>query len=873
MRSRWHLRANAVVLGWLLASAVVAISHRGIPDARLLMTHLLLLGAVSAAILIWSAHFAEALRRRPLRGGRRHQAIRLAMHTAGALTVMAGLTSGRTPEVLAGALLIVVVGVWHTVVLWDQGHRALAARLGWTVSYFVSATHALPVGIALGVLLARPDAAGGWHARLYVAHVAAMLLGWVGLTVVGTLITLWPTMLHVQVAPGAELAARRGLVVLIGGLAAVVLGAVAGSRWIAVAGALGYLLGLVCTGWPMVAEARRRPPSSFATWSVAAAWAWLFGSVTAWAVILATSSTWADAAVRVSSLLAPLAVGFAAQVLLGSLTYLVPMVLGGGPAAVRACAAVADRAGVSRLVLANGGLALCLLPVPSLTLVGASMLVLGVLIWTPVLLVRAAVVSRRLGRAATAVDRAATGRRGRRTQGIAAGAALALVVVLGIAADPAAVGLGASSAAGVPATGRTVEVEVRALDMRFEPDSVRVQAGDRLVLVVTNDDTTAHDLVLDSGATSGRITPATTTRVDVGVVGRGLAGWCSIAGHRQLGMVFDVIVSGGPDGGGTADGGGLAHSGGMAGGGQADGATAPSAAEDLDLGGEPGAGFVPRDPVLAPATDAGLHRVRLPVTAVEREVAPGVRQTTWSFGGTSPGPVLRGTVGDVFEITLVNDAGLGHSIDFHAGALAPDGPMRTIEPGEELTYTFTATRSGIWMYHCSTMPMSLHIANGMFGAVIIDPPDLPPVDREYVVVQSEQYLGPRGGIADSAKITAEAPDAVVFNGYPNQYDDAPLTARAGERVRIWVLDAGPSRSSAFHVVGGQFDTVFFEGAYLLGGPAARPDATGGSQVLGLMPAQGGFVELAPPEAGRYPFVSHLMVDAERGAHGVLAVTG
>lgn len=217
MRSHWHLRANALVLAWLVAAAVVAVSHRVIPDARLLMTHLLLLGAVSAAILIWSAHFAEAVRRRPLRGGHRNEAIRLGMHTFGASTVLMGLTSGRTPELVAGAALVALVAAWHTVVLVDQGHRALAARLGWTVSYFVAATLALPVGIALGVLLAQPSLDPAWPARLYIAHVAVMLLGWVGLTVVGTLVTLWPTMLRVQVVPGAERAARRGLVLLVGG--------------------------------------------------------------------------------------------------------------------------------------------------------------------------------------------------------------------------------------------------------------------------------------------------------------------------------------------------------------------------------------------------------------------------------------------------------------------------------------------------------------------------------------------------------------------------------------------------------------------------------------------------------------------------------
>ena len=273
--------------------------------------------------------------------------------------------------------------------------------------------------------------------------------------------------------------------------------------------------------------------------------------------------------------------------------------------------------------------------------------------------------------------------------------------------------------------------------------------------------------------------------------------------------------------------------------------------------------------MLPPLETGTVHRRTLTVRELDRDVAPGVSQHLWTFDGTAPGPTLHGRVGDVFEITLVNDGSIGHSIDFHAGALAPDQPMRTIAPGASLVYRFTATRAGIWMYHCSSMPMSAHIANGMFGAVVVDPPDLPPVDRSYVLVQSELYLGPQRGTVDVDALRAEKPDAVVFNGYANQYDHRPLTARVGERVRIWVLDAGPDRATAFHVVGGQFDTVYAEGGYRL-----RPDAgAGGSQSLALAPSQGGFVELSFPEAGHYPFVSHSMVDAERGAHGIVTVTG
>jgi nitrite reductase (NO-forming) len=194
--------------------------------------------------------------------------------------------------------------------------------------------------------------------------------------------------------------------------------------------------------------------------------------------------------------------------------------------------------------------------------------------------------------------------------------------------------------------------------------------------------------------------------------------------------------------------------------------------------------------------------------------------------------------------------------------------MRTLAPGQSLVYRFTARHSGIWLYHCSTMPMSVHIANGMFGAVVIDPPDLPKVAASYLLVQSELYLGAQDGPVDATKVAADKPDAVVFNGYVNQYDDTQLTARVGQRIRIWVLDAGPNRSSAFHVVGGQFDTVFKEGAYLL--RRGNPEH-GASQVLSLGPAQGGFVELSFHQPGHYPFVSHVMVDAERGAHGIIHV--
>ncbi|MFI6810177.1 multicopper oxidase domain-containing protein [Streptomyces luteogriseus] len=220
------------------------------------------------------------------------------------------------------------------------------------------------------------------------------------------------------------------------------------------------------------------------------------------------------------------------------------------------------------------------------------------------------------------------------------------------------------------------------------------------------------------------------------------------------------------------------------------------------------------------------------------------------------------------RIILVNDdEGMGHGIDFHAGSLAPDKPMRTIQPGERLVYRFRAEKAGAWLYHCSTAPMLQHMGNGMYGAVVIDPPGLNEVDHEYVLVSSALYLGTPGSAAQVAKMTNGTPDAWAFNGIASQCAQRPLTMKAGERARFWVVAAGPSDGIAFHIVGTVFDTVYKEGAYLL-----KPDQTGGSQVLDLTTAQGGFIETTFPEAGHYSFVDHDMRHAQAGAHGTVEVS-
>ena len=878
-RTRWHLSANAPVAAWLAALLGVSLFHRVIPESPWLLVHLLLLGAVTNAIFVWSAHFTDALlRRRTTLGSRRWQAGRLVALNVGVLTVVVGIVSGRWGLTLIGSVIVGLAAAAHGVVLALEARVALASRFGATVRYYICASLAPPIGAGLGATLAH-DPAEPWHGRLMTAHITVNLLGWMGLTVMGTLVTLWPTMLRTRIADGAERVARQALPILVGSVVVMAGGALAGLQTVAAVGAAAYLVGVLWAARPLARVTRAKAPSAYATWSVMAAVIWLVLTLLGFVSVLVTSPTWALVTDRLGLLMTPLTAGFAAQVLLGALSYLVPLVLGGGPTILRGTQTRLERGNALRVVLINLGLVVCVLPVPSLVRVLVSALVLGAFAAFLPLLLSAVLYARRAKRAARRaapgpifvtrhVPEAAASVRGRHTGLIAvAVASVVLAVAGGAALDPTALGSGAPPASdGVVATGAVTTVSVVASNMRFVPASVDVPAGNRLVLVVTNKDPDVHDLALETGQNTGRITRGRTVRLDVGVVGRSLGGWCTIVGHRALGMVFAVNAIGGNNSAAarTPSTGTMNHSGATAPAG-----AGPSAARDLDFMASPSAGFTARDATIPPLTAERLHRVTMTVSEIEREVAAGVRQKLWTFNGTAPGPTLHGRVGDVFEVTLVNDGTIGHSIDFHAGALPPDEPMRTVEPGTSLTFRFTATHSGIWLYHCSSMPMSAHIANGMFGAVIIDPPDLAPVDREYLVEQSELYLGPQGGTVDAAKVVAEKPDAVVFNGFANQYDFAPLVAKVGERVRIWVLAAGPNRGTSFHVVGGQFDTVFSEGAWLL-----RPGnaASGGSQVLSLGAAQGGFVELTFPQAGHYPFVSHVMVDAERGAHGAFSVT-
>jgi nitrite reductase (NO-forming) len=393
-------------------------------------------------------------------------------------------------------------------------------------------------------------------------------------------------------------------------------------------------------------------------------------------------------------------------------------------------------------------------------------------------------------------------------------------------------------------------VEIEAFDLGFTPAAIEVEAAGRYEFTLNNTGAIAHDVTFPDGTTTGMVDGAKSATVEIDVPAEGLTFLCSVPGHAQAGMEGTVNVKGGA----TADG-------------DDHGGPAPTA----DVTADPNAPAPVTYDAKAPARLSGdVHDIDLVITESEMTVAPGFVQKVWTFNGTVPGPVIRVKVGDTIRIHLKNPATnqLPHSIDFHASQVAWNDEMTSINPGEEKLYEWTADYAGVWMYHCGTSPALHHIANGMYGMVIVEPAEgLPPVDNEFALVQSEWYLGPQGDITslDKAAAGAPAPDFVVFNGVANQYLDAPLAVGTGETVRVFVLDAGPNIDSSFHIVGTIFDTVIKEGIALRKGNIG----SWGAQAMDLSPAQGGIVEFTTAEDGLYPIVTHAFNFVGRGALGLV----
>jgi nitrite reductase (NO-forming) len=272
---------------------------------------------------------------------------------------------------------------------------------------------------------------------------------------------------------------------------------------------------------------------------------------------------------------------------------------------------------------------------------------------------------------------------------------------------------------------------------------------------------------------------------------------------------------------------------------------------------------------LPPLAPGDVVKVHMTLKDMVVEIAPGVEYNTWAFDGHgAPGPVVHVREGQTVEMTLTNGGAIPHSIDFHAARIAPNVAFRDVAPGDSFTFRFKANDPGVFMYHCGTKPVLAHIANGMYGAIVVQPEKaLPPVDNEYVLVGSEWYMTGDGidepASLDMAKARARMADWVTFNGYANQYVTHPLKADPGDTTRFWVVAAGPTNNVNFHIVGTIFDRAW-----------VNQDMTQfqtGVQTV-LVPAGGGAVfDVKIDDEGMYPFVSHAFADVDLGQVGLLQV--
>jgi nitrite reductase (NO-forming) len=276
-------------------------------------------------------------------------------------------------------------------------------------------------------------------------------------------------------------------------------------------------------------------------------------------------------------------------------------------------------------------------------------------------------------------------------------------------------------------------------------------------------------------------------------------------------------------------------------------------------------------PAELPPAPSGVADVNLVLKDVTVDIAPGVKYSAWAWAGGAPGPVIHVRQGQMVKITLTNDGAIPHSVDFHAARIAPDKAFTDVLPGKSVSYTFRANDAGVFMYHCGTKPVLAHIANGMYGAIVVEPKAgvLPKADRDYVLVASEWYLSSDGlkkpAQFNMDKAHARQPDWMTFNGYAGQYAKHPLTAKPGELVRFWVVDAGPSLDTDFHIVGTVLNTAYPFGDM---DPA---DALHNVQTVTVPAGGGGVFDVKIDQPGLYPFVSHAFAAVDQGQVGVLKV--
>ena len=397
------------------------------------------------------------------------------------------------------------------------------------------------------------------------------------------------------------------------------------------------------------------------------------------------------------------------------------------------------------------------------------------------------------------------------------------------------------------AEGRMVYIGVGgAIDGKVNPVLTAAE-GQVVELTLINGEGAEHDVVFpDQSARSPRVTgkgASTTIAFRADKTGDFIY-FCSVPGHQQAGMQGQFIVTPRP---------------------------APQTLVEADISREP----TDLPPPIG-KRDPQTVRVDLFSVEVEGRLAESTTFGYWTFNGKVPGPFIRVRVGDTIDIHLKNspDSAMIHSVDFHA-TTGPGGGAAAlqVEPGKEKSMTWKALVPGLYVYHCATPMVSEHIANGMYGLILVEPEDgLPKVDREFYVMQGEIYTDVPYGQHGSAefsveKLLSEHPEYFVFNGSVGALTKLhPLRAKVGETVRIFFGVGGPNFTSSFHVIGEIFDRV-----YALGGLQSPP--LEGIQTVSVAPGGAVITEFKTKVPGNYTIVDHALARMERGLVGILSVEG
>jgi nitrite reductase (NO-forming) len=404
------------------------------------------------------------------------------------------------------------------------------------------------------------------------------------------------------------------------------------------------------------------------------------------------------------------------------------------------------------------------------------------------------------------------------------------------------------------------------IDGKVNPD-LNVKKGDTVKVTLINKENMAHDFALDAASevksdSLMKVNERTTVTFTATVSD---TYFCSIPGHRQAGMLGKLVVGGG------AQPMAMDH---------AKDGLIPAGSASLKKARKVTTEEIGWDAtdVPAPITRKNNEKVEFVIETEEviAELEDGTTFEMWTYDGKVPGPMLRVKEGDdvVVHVDNAKDSTMSHSIDFHA-VTGPGGGAAVLQvpPGERRSLQFKATHAGLYIYHCATPHIPTHLARGMYGMILVEPKEgLQPVDHEYYVVQGEYYTTAKPGTAghqgeDTNRMFEEMPTYVVMNGRVGSLTgERAMKAKVGETVRMFYGVGGPNKHSAFHVIGEIFDRVYPEGA-LLNEPLKNVQTTA------VAPGGSTMVEFKVDYPGSYLLVDHALTRLDKGAVGILEVTG